>query len=135
MPLDQRCIFRISDEERASLDQAAKELGVKPSVAMRLFLRDGLQAFDKKHQDLLARMDSLQAQILQSQAVLEAIANQADGAYLMSASAVGLVAALDLPHIVEKTQDEVIARIRNGMRLATKLGSELKAAHAAGKSI
>lgn len=135
MSLDQRFVFRISSAERDLLNQAAKSLGLSPSVAMRIFLRDGLKSFDKAHQELLLRLDALQTQVERNHGLLEALGKDADGAYLMAASAVGLLAALELPQIAEKTQDDLVARIRSTMRLATKMGSELKAAHSAGKPI
>jgi hypothetical protein len=120
--------FRISHEERQSLDAAAKKANVSNSALVRIFITQGLAQQDPKHEALLGQIEAMRAQIESLMSVV-AVANDA---YLMAASAVGLLSSLDLPQIADQTASATADRVMDNMRLAVTMGKRILKARSSG---
>lgn len=130
---DKQTNIRLSAEELLQVQVAAAALDMRPSSLMRMFISDGLKSFDRRHENVLARLDALQSQLEKSEAVLGAIAKHADSAFLMSASAVGFLSRLELPKISDMDPGVLRERVMKNMSTSFESGMQLKAAHESGK--
>ena len=103
--------IRLSDDEIAEIEELAKSTKTTSSAVGRRFIRDGLSKFDRKHEILLEKMESLRSLL--------------DQANLLSAMSVTAVSFMDVSRIDGKV-DAGQARVKSNIQAAIKMGRVIK---------
>lgn len=122
--------YRVSGDERDALLAAAKKLNVSSSALVRTFVTNGLAQFDAKAEANAARITELQSTIGSLEGAVSKLMATCEATQTLAASAVGLVASLDLPQLEEATPQETADKVIANMRLAMTMGKRLIKAQA-----
>ena len=103
--------IRLGEDEIAEIEKRAKNSGLTSSALARLFIRDGLAQFDRKHEALLDRLEALQKTV--------------DASNLLAAMSVAAVSFLDIGRIDGKTESGQ-ARVKAHIQASIKMGCVIK---------
>ena len=95
---DKHTSLRLNDEDKKELKKAAKAAGVSESALLRTFMHEGLAGYDRRHEDLLQRIKSLEEHFSQVHELTAVVAS--------------LVAALD----VQRKPDEKALEISDNLK-------------------
>jgi metal-responsive CopG/Arc/MetJ family transcriptional regulator len=98
-------LIRLDDQTYASLNLAAERLGISRTELLRTFLRQGLLGYDRKHEEVMDRMNLLEKSIAQSSE--------------LNAVTTAMVAALNHPRYSSSEKEEIHANIKQGISLVS----------------
>ncbi|PUE56527.1 hypothetical protein B9Z44_14930 [Limnohabitans curvus] len=80
-------LIRLDERTHAALSQVAKQLGISRAEMLRTFLNQGLAGYDRRHEEVVDRINSLEKTVFHSNELAEVTA--------------AMVAALDHKRSVE----------------------------------
>lgn len=109
---------RLDEDIHKEVAEAAAKFEISSSAMARIFIRDGLAQFDRKHEALLKRTLLLEEKV-------DSLRKSVDQSNMLTSMSVAAVSFLDVGRIDGKTesgQDRVKANIQS----STKMGSVIK---------
>ena len=59
-------LIRLDEQTHASLSQAAENLGISRAEMLRTFLHQGLAGYDRRHEEVIDRIGSLEKSLTRS---------------------------------------------------------------------
>ncbi|MGY6258942.1 hypothetical protein ACXIVK_36475 [Paraburkholderia caledonica] len=112
--------FRVEWDEYEHLKQEAKKRKITHNTLARLYLRDAISGYDRKHEVLLETNQTLQAQVTDLQEAVTKLCILAAGALASSAIPPGLASAMP---------DSLKEQVRGHIREAIKQGKFIDRAY------
>ncbi len=103
--------FRVEWDEYEHLKQEAKKRKITHNTLARLYLRDAISGYDRKHEVLLETNQSLQAQVTDLQEAVTKLCILAAGALASSAIPPGLASTMP-----DSVKDQVRGHIREAIK-------------------
>lgn len=126
---------RLLADDVTRVEEIAAQTKVKPAVIYRKLIHEALENYDAKHAYLMEKIEELQASIAKLEKKNELVLGKADAGAMFAASAVSLLASLEIPRIESPDKAGRIRRIKDNMAYATELGSQVKLRIEAGEQI
>ncbi|WP_454875159.1 hypothetical protein [Paraburkholderia xenovorans] len=103
--------FRVEWDEYEHLKQEAKKRKITHNTLARLYLRDAISGYDRKHEVLLETNQTLQAQVTDLQEAVTKLCILAAGALASSAIPPGLASTMP-----DSLKDQVRGHIREAIK-------------------
>ncbi|AQH06174.1 hypothetical protein A9R05_45120 (plasmid) [Burkholderia sp. KK1] len=103
--------FRVEWDEYEHLKQEAKKRKITHNTLARLYLRDAISGYDRKHEVLLETNQTLQAQVTDLQEAVTKLCILAAGALASSAIPPGLASTMP-----DSVKDQVRGHIREAIK-------------------
>lgn len=124
MSLEKSFTVRISAEDYQSISKIAHSEKTSPSAIARIYIRDGLAQFDRKHEELMENVAAMQLQIV----TLQRICEQSN---ILTAANLAAVSLLDINRI-NGGEENGRVRLKGNVQTSLTLGKSLIEAHASG---
>lgn len=98
-------LIRLDERTHAALSQTAKQLGISRAEMLRIFLNQGLAGYDRRHTEVVDRINSLEKIVSHSTELTEVTA--------------AMVAALDHKRSTNTQTKEIYANLEQGISLVS----------------
>ena len=121
---DKQINLRISQDDATDIENAAKEREVSQSTLLRIYIRDGLAKYDRKHEELIQQNQGLQLQVNDLLGLLKT-------SNAMSCATLAAIALLTTSQLDRHTVDGG-DRLKGNLKTAFSLGNAVLAGYSGG---